>query len=64
MKESGPLDIEVVKPGGTVIVLALTGEIDIYTAPRLRDALDESIGGGAQYQVQICTHFHQVFEHQ
>jgi anti-sigma B factor antagonist len=51
MKESGPLDIEIVKPGGTVTVLALTGEIDIYTAPRLRDALDESIGGGAHHIV-------------
>jgi anti-sigma B factor antagonist len=36
-----------VLPGG-VILVAVGGEIDVYTAPRLREALREAIQGGAR----------------
>ena len=39
------LDIKVDRDD-TSCVVALTGEIDVYTAPRLKDALVEAIEGG------------------
>jgi anti-sigma B factor antagonist len=41
------LDLETSKQGGTNIV-SLRGEIDVYTAPRLRQALIDLVEGGAK----------------
>jgi anti-sigma B factor antagonist len=41
------LDLETSKQGGTSVI-ALRGEIDVYTAPRLRQALIDLVEGGAK----------------
>lgn len=51
MKDIEPFDIEVLEPRGNVTVVVPVGEIDIYTAPLLRDALAESIDAGARHLV-------------
>ncbi len=46
MKDGGPFDIEVSRQSDGVSVVVLNGEVDIYTAPRLRDALMADIDAG------------------
>lgn len=49
MKDIEPFDIKVLEQHGNVTVVVPAGEIDIYTAPLLRDTLSESIDAGARH---------------
>jgi len=40
---------------GWLTVVAVTGELDAYTAPELRTALQEAMDGGAQFLVADLT---------
>lgn len=40
------LQIEVTDAGGLSVIVAITGELDLYTAPKLRERLDELILSG------------------
>lgn len=44
------LDVETTQQG-TTTVLTLRGEIDVYTAPRLRQAIVDAVDGGTQHLV-------------
>jgi anti-sigma B factor antagonist len=44
------LDVETTSRGNATI-LTLRGEIDVYTAPRLRQAIVDVVDGGAQHVV-------------
>jgi anti-sigma B factor antagonist len=52
MLDCGGMDLDVeTTPRGNATVLTLRGEIDVYTAPRLRQAIVDVVDGGAQHVV-------------
>ncbi len=44
------LSLEIREAGGATII-AVQGEIDVYTAPKLRDSITELVGAGAHHLV-------------
>ncbi|MGH9070271.1 MAG: STAS domain-containing protein [Acidimicrobiales bacterium] len=40
------IEIDIVDSAAPCAVLAVRGEVDVYTAPRLRESLVELVGGG------------------
>lgn len=46
-----PLQLEPITAGGDCAVLRVAGEIDVYTAPRLRERLAELAAGGVRHVV-------------
>ncbi len=45
------LHLEVTDTGGVSVTVAISGELDLYTAPKLRERLDELILGGSAIMV-------------
>ena len=45
MAENREFRVELLRPSKDVVVVVVEGEIDIYTAPRLEEALEEALEG-------------------
>jgi len=45
------LGIDSGKRGDSIAVIRLTGEVDVYTSPRVRSAMLEQLDGGCKYLV-------------
>ena len=55
MEDKPQFNVELEKPGDDVAVVILTGEIDIYSAPRFKEVLIEAIDHGARHIiVDLC----------
>lgn len=46
-----PLQLEPIRAGGDCSVLRIAGEIDVYTAPELRECVIQLIGSGTRYLI-------------